>query len=101
MPNLGPMELVIILLIVVLLFGARKLPDTARGIGRALRIFKSETKGLHDDDPGDGSRDSAPRQEPPKQIPPAGTEPTQASAAPAPERERSAAPAPERERDER
>ena len=34
----------------ILLFGAKKLPDLARGSGRALRIFKAETKGLLDDD---------------------------------------------------
>ena len=34
----------------VLLFGASKLPELARGSGRALRIFKAETKGLIDDD---------------------------------------------------
>ena len=48
--NLGPTELLIILAIVVLLFGASKLPELARGSGRALRIFKAETKGLGDDD---------------------------------------------------
>jgi sec-independent protein translocase protein TatA len=46
----GPSEILLILLIVVLLFGAKKLPELARGSGRALRIFKAETKGLMDDD---------------------------------------------------
>ena len=36
--------------VIVLLFGAKKLPELARGSGRALRIFKAETKGLMDDD---------------------------------------------------
>jgi sec-independent protein translocase protein TatA len=48
--SLGTPELVIILVIVVLVFGASKLPELARGSGRALRIFKAETKGLTDDD---------------------------------------------------
>jgi len=48
--SLGPTELIIILVILVFLFGAKKLPDMARGTGRALRIFKSETKGLMDDE---------------------------------------------------
>ena len=48
--GLGPTELLIILAVVVLLFGATKLPELARGSGRALRIFKAETKGLLDDD---------------------------------------------------
>ncbi len=48
--GLGTTEILIILAILVLLFGAKKLPELARGSGRALRIFKSETKGLIDDD---------------------------------------------------
>ena len=48
--QIGATEILIILGIVVLLFGGRKLPELARGSGRALRIFKSEVKGLQDDD---------------------------------------------------
>jgi len=48
--GLGPTELILIVLVIVLLFGASKLPELARGSGRALRIFKAETKGLMDDD---------------------------------------------------
>jgi len=48
--GLGAPELLIIVGIIVLLFGAKKLPELARGSGRALRIFKAETKGLMDDD---------------------------------------------------
>jgi sec-independent protein translocase protein TatA len=43
-------EWLIVLAIFILVFGAAKLPDLARGTGQALRIFKSETKGLRDDD---------------------------------------------------
>jgi sec-independent protein translocase protein TatA len=46
MPNLRGSEWLIIVLLVVLLFGAKRLPDAARSIGRSLRIFKAETKGL-------------------------------------------------------
>jgi sec-independent protein translocase protein TatA len=48
--GLGTTELLIIFGVLVLLFGAKKLPELARGSGRALRIFKAETKGLIDDD---------------------------------------------------
>ena len=48
--GLGTPELLIILAVIVLLFGASKLPELARGSGRALRIFKAETKGLTTDD---------------------------------------------------
>jgi sec-independent protein translocase protein TatA len=54
--NLGTPEILLILLVLVLLFGAKKLPELARGSGRALRIFKAETKGLVDED-GDGVDD--------------------------------------------
>lgn len=50
MPNLGWMEILIILAIVLLLFGANKLPDLARSMGRSARIFKSEVKELRNDD---------------------------------------------------
>ncbi len=48
--NIGPPEIILFLLVLLLLFGAKKLPELARGSGRALRIFKAETKGLMDDD---------------------------------------------------
>ena len=42
----------IIALVAVVLFGSKRLPDAAHGLGRSLRIFKAETKGLiTDDDP--------------------------------------------------
>jgi len=44
---LGPTELLIILLIVVLLFGARKLPELARGLGQSAKEFR---KGLSEED---------------------------------------------------
>jgi sec-independent protein translocase protein TatA len=46
MPSLGAWEWLIIAAIILLLFGAKRLPDAARGLGRSLRIFKAETKGL-------------------------------------------------------
>lgn len=46
MGRLGAPELVLIIAILALLFGAKRLPDAARGLGRSLRIFKAETKGL-------------------------------------------------------
>lgn len=39
-------EWLIIIALILLLFGAKRLPDAARGLGRSLRIFKAETKGL-------------------------------------------------------
>ena len=42
MPNLGVPELIIIALVIFLLFGATRLPNAARSLGRSMRIFKSE-----------------------------------------------------------
>ena len=50
MPNLGPTELIIIAVVLILLFGAKKLPDAARSLGRSMRIFKSEVKEMKHDD---------------------------------------------------
>ncbi len=50
MPNLRPIEIILIVLVVLLLFGARRLPDLARSVGRSLKIFKSEVKDLREDD---------------------------------------------------
>ena len=44
--NLKGWVLLIIVALILLLFGAQRLPDAARGLGRSLRIFKAETKGL-------------------------------------------------------
>jgi sec-independent protein translocase protein TatA len=54
--GLGPAEVLIILLVLVLVFGAKKLPELARGSGQALRIFKAETRGLAEDDYDDAHR---------------------------------------------
>jgi sec-independent protein translocase protein TatA len=48
--NLGPMEIGLIILAILLLFGYKKLPDASRSLGRSLRIFKGEMKGMKDDD---------------------------------------------------
>jgi sec-independent protein translocase protein TatA len=55
--GLGPGEIALILAVLILLFGASKLPELARGSGRALRIFKAETQGLLGDDDKDAEPD--------------------------------------------
>jgi sec-independent protein translocase protein TatA len=44
--DVGPAELLIVLAVVLLLFGSKKLPELARGMGQAAKEFR---KGLHDD----------------------------------------------------
>jgi sec-independent protein translocase protein TatA len=49
MPSLGAPEIIIIAIVIFALFGYRKLPDAARSVGRSMRIFKAETKGMRED----------------------------------------------------
>ncbi len=50
MPNLGPSELIIIALVVILLFGWKRLPDAARSLGRSARVFKAEVNEMKVED---------------------------------------------------
>src|SRR4051794_27344729 len=61
---------IILILAVVLLFGAKKLPDVSRSVGRSLRIFKAETKGLMTDDEGQSVPPAAPQQIAVPPVPP-------------------------------
>ena len=53
-------HIVILVLVIALLFGAKRLPDAARGLGRSLRIFKSEVKQMQDDTPRQANRPTEP-----------------------------------------
>jgi TatA/E family protein of Tat protein translocase len=44
-----PSHILLLLIVVVLLFGAKRLPDSARSLGKSMRIFKSEMKEMKDD----------------------------------------------------
>jgi sec-independent protein translocase protein TatA len=55
----GGWELVLVVLVIMVLFGAKRLPEASRSLGRSLRIFKAETKGLRDDDQQQSSYDSS------------------------------------------
>ena len=54
--RLGAPEIILILVVIVLLFGAKKLPDMARSLGKSARILKSEAKAMKDE----GSRTAPP-----------------------------------------
>ena len=49
MNALKPMHILILVIVIILLFGAKRLPDLARSVGQSLKIFKSEVKDLTDD----------------------------------------------------
>ena len=76
MPNLGGWEFVILIGILVLLFGAKRLPDMARSIGQSARVFKGEMKGMRGDDDQPGKRSDQPATAAdPAALPPASTPP--------------------------
>lgn len=49
MGALKPWHIAVLVVVLILLFGAKRLPDAARSLGRSLRIIKAETKSLHED----------------------------------------------------
>lgn len=55
MPYMRPTHLLVLLIVLLLLFGARRLPDLARSVGQSLRIFRSEVKDLRDEDSSPGN----------------------------------------------
>jgi sec-independent protein translocase protein TatA len=97
--NLGAPEIILILVVLVLLFGAKRLPDAARSLGRSMRIFKSEVKEMgKDDDENPTQQAQTPREvegrivdTPPAAAPPA--------AAPVAEPQRATTPGEHPERD--
>jgi sec-independent protein translocase protein TatA len=48
--DIGWPEIAIIAVVILVLFGSKKLPDAARSLGKSMRIMKTEIKGLHDDE---------------------------------------------------
>ena len=50
---LKPWHIAVLVVVLILLFGAKRLPDAARSLGRSMRILKAETKGLTEDGKND------------------------------------------------
>ena len=63
----SPWKIAIIAILIIVLFGSRKLPAAARSLGQSMRILKKEVQGLHEDDPAE-SASAAPFQAPQPQI---------------------------------
>jgi sec-independent protein translocase protein TatA len=79
----SPWKIAIIAILIIVLFGSRKLPDAARSLGRSMRILKAEVQGMHDDDapstPVQATVQSAPAQAQAQiQATPAQAQPAQA-----------------------
>jgi len=66
----SPWKVLIIAIVIIVLFGSRKLPDAARSLGKSMRILKTEVRSLHDDEPAPEAavQHSAAVQAPPAQV---------------------------------
>ena len=56
MPNVGPLELAIVLIIALVIFGPKRLPELGRSMGRGIREFRSSISGKGDDEEEESSR---------------------------------------------
>ena len=51
MPNLGPWEIIILVVVLLLVFGSRRLPEIGRSVGKGMREFKQSVTGKDEDEP--------------------------------------------------
>ncbi|WP_225845519.1 Sec-independent protein translocase subunit TatA [Streptomyces sp. HPF1205] len=74
--GLEPWHLIVVAIVVIVLFGSKKLPEAARGLGKSMRILKSEAKAMKNDDssttasaaPGSSATPAAPEAITPSDI---------------------------------
>ena len=57
--NIGPLEIVIVLIIALVVFGPKRLPELGRSLGRGIREFRGSVSGDHDDDEDSRQREIA------------------------------------------
>jgi len=74
----SPWKIAIIAILIIVLFGYRKLPDAARSLGKSMRILKTEVQGLHDDDKTETTYSTSAPVVTPAQLQPVATPPVDA-----------------------
>jgi sec-independent protein translocase protein TatA len=77
MPNVGPLEIAVVLIIVLIIFGPKRLPELGQSMGRGIREFKNSISGDKDDDDPDEKRREL---EASQQVQVSRPQPTQAAA---------------------
>jgi sec-independent protein translocase protein TatA len=50
MPNVGPLELIVVLIIALIVLGPKRLPEVGRSVGKGMREFKEAISGEHEDE---------------------------------------------------
>ena len=66
MPNIGPWEIILLLLLALLLFGAKRLPEIGRSLGSGMREFKDSVTGTSKPEPTPELPTAAPTESPPQ-----------------------------------
>jgi sec-independent protein translocase protein TatA len=70
MPNIGPLEIIIVLVVVLIIFGPKRLPELGRSMGRGMREFKDSVTGKDDDKkPEITAAQQQPATPPPAEVP--------------------------------
>lgn len=69
MGNIGPLELVVVLIIALVVLGPKRLPDAGRALGRGINEFKGALTGDNRDDDDDEKKDEKPKDEEDKPAP--------------------------------
>ena len=76
----SPWKIAIIAILIIVLFGSRKLPMAARSLGQSMRILKTEVRKLHDDEPDPSANTADTVLAPPAQLQAPATAPDAAQA---------------------
>jgi sec-independent protein translocase protein TatA len=66
MPNIGPLEIIVVLIIVLIVFGPKRLPEMGRSLGKGIREFKNSVTG--DDDQDEAREIERPHDEPTRPL---------------------------------
>ena len=81
MPNVGPIEIIVVILILIVIFGPKRIPELGRSVGQGMRNFKQSVTGRErDEEPRELERERAPGSAPVEPTP-VDAEPVRASAA--------------------
>ena len=60
----SPWKILIVAVVIIVLFGSKKLPDAARSLGKSMRILKTEVGSMHEDEPAADAKPAGPFQQP-------------------------------------